>query len=123
MNFKNELKYQFKKFFFTSLAIEIQEALISYRYMENKLKNDFDTNCVWEEIANNLDRKIILNQKWFLDSVKSKNKKPREMVYLWLYNNATKSLQHTDMFELSKRNGLEKSINILVDENNLTQGN
>ena len=91
--------------------------------MENKLKNDFDTNCVWEEIANDLDRKIILNQKWFLDSVKSKNKKPREMVYLWLYNNATKSLQHTDMFELSKRNGLEKSINILIDENNLIQGN
>lgn len=110
----NLIKYYFRKILFFSFEKEIKEALNSFYEIKNKFENDLETSFVFSEISENIEKRIILNPSWFIDSVKNKKKSPKELIYIWLINNSTKSLNITDTFEMSRRYGLEKIINFLT---------
>ena len=118
MNLIIELKFLFRNYFIKSFPIEIREGILAFREIKEKFKNNLFVFCIWEAVSLNIERTLITNQTWFIDSVKKQQKQPRELIYKWILNNTKDELEFTDAIELSKIHGLEKAIIILNKELN-----
>jgi hypothetical protein len=118
MNLIIELKFLFRNYFFKSFPIEIREGILAFREIKEKFKNNLFVFCIWEAVSLNIERTLITNQIWFIDSVKKQQKQPRELIYIWILNNTKDELEFTDAIEFSKIHGLEKAIIILNKELN-----
>lgn len=116
MNLKNNIKYLFRKQLLHTFESEIQEALVTLNEVKIIIENDFDTIGIWDIVSFQVEKTIILKSSWFIDSVNQKNKKPAELIYLWLFNNARRELDITDDFEISKKIGLKKVIELMSNK-------
>lgn len=116
MNLINEFKLSFSKFLFPFYQSEIKEAYGAFHEIKRNMEKDINAYCIWPEISNNIEKKLILNPKWFINSIDKNNLTPREAVYLWCFNNAKDELVCTDMIELSKRDGLQTALEFLSIE-------
>lgn len=116
MNLLNELKMSLRKFLIPFYQVEIKEAYGTFHEIERIMAKKINTFCIWPEISINIERKLILNPKWFISSINNNNLTPREGVYLWCFNNAKDELASTDMIQLSKIDGLETALETLSME-------
>ena len=116
MNLINEFKFSFRKLLIPFYQSEIKEAYVALNEIERNLKMDINAYCIWPELANSIEKKIILNPKWFILTINKNNLAPRAAVYFWCFNKANDELLCTDMIQLSKRDGLQKALKFLSTE-------
>jgi hypothetical protein len=77
------------------------------------MEKDINAYCIWPEISINIERKLILNPKWFINSITKNNLNPREAIFILCFNKAKDELAYTDIIQLSKRDGLETVLEYL----------
>lgn len=110
MKLIDEFKMSFRKFLIPFYQSEIKEAYGAIYEIKRNMEKDINAYCIWSEISINIERKLILNPKWFINSIYKNNLTPREATFLWCFNNAKEELAYTDKIELSKRDGLETAL-------------
>lgn len=110
MELLNEFKLSFRKFLIPFYKSEIKEAYGTFHEIERTMAKDIDTYCVWPDISKNIERRLVLNPEWFINSIDKNNRTPREAIYLWCFNNAKDELAFCDMMQFSKIVGLETAL-------------
>jgi hypothetical protein len=116
MNLISELKMSLRKFLIPFYQSEIKEAYGTFHEIERIMAKKINTYCVWPDISHNIERKLILNPKWFINSINKNKLTPREAVYVWCFNNAKDELACADMIQFSKIDGLETALEFLSIE-------
>jgi hypothetical protein len=110
MNLINEFKMSFRKYLVPFYQSEIKEAYGTIYEINRNIEKDINAYCIWPLISNKIESKLILNPKWFIKSIEKNNLTPREAIFLMCFNYAKDELAITDIFELSKRDGLETAM-------------
>lgn len=113
MNLIDEFKFSFRKFLIPFYQSEIKEAYGAITEIKRNMEKDINAYCIWPEISIDIERKLILNPKWFINSITKNNLSPSEAVFIWCFNKAKDELAYTDIIQLSKIDGLETVLEYL----------
>lgn len=113
MNLIDEFKFSFRKFLIPFYQSEIKEACGAIDEIKRNMEKDINAYCIWPEISISIERKLILNPKWFINSITKNNITPKEAVLIWCFNKTKDELAYTDIIQLSKRDGLETVLEYL----------
>jgi hypothetical protein len=118
MNVINEFKMCLRNFLIPFYQSEIKVAFGACYEIKMNLRKDINAYIIWPEISTNLERILILEPKTFIIAINKNKKSPRELFYLWCYNNSKDELQCIDKIQFSKRDGLETALEFLSKELN-----
>ncbi len=113
MKLIDEFKMSFRKFLIPFYQSEIKEAYGAIYEIKRNMEKDINAYCEWPEISISIERKLILNPKWFINSITKNNLTPREAIFILCFNEAKDELACTDIIELSKRDGLKTVLEYL----------